>query len=384
MALKRIAIVIELAVGYREDVIRGLLRFMETRPDWLYQGCELKSKELQALRKWCPDGIIAGYHDQSVKQLLRGFSLPTIDVFNWFDLPDSTRVSIDDVAVGRMAAEYLLQRGFKNLAIIGETSAKFAIERRDGFVAALAAANLTCFRIGEVARPTVSWSVAFRTTPDKTLRKWLRELPRPVGIFAIDDDWALTLSELCNEEGIRVPDQAAILGVDDEELLCQMSRPPLSSIDTGAERIGWEAGKALAELMEGKRVVNPLLLQPVRVVERQSTDIFAIEDTEVLSAVRFIQANAHRGIGVTEVLRIVPTRRRTLEHRFRELIGRSILDEVQRCRVARAKNLLATTDIKLSVVAQRSGFGSAGRLCRVFRQVTGDTPAGFRRHQALE
>ena len=163
-----------------------------------------------------------------------------------------------------------------------------------------------------------------------------------------------------------------------------MSRPPLSSIDTGAERIGWEAGKALAELMEGKRVVNPLLLQPVRVVERQSTDIFAIEDTEVLSAVRFIQANAHRGIGVTEVLRIVPTRRRTLEHRFRELIGRSILDEVQRCRVARAKNLLATTDIKLSVVAQRSGFGSAGRLCRVFRQVTGDTPAGFRRHQALE
>jgi len=379
MTTKRIAIVIELAVGYREDVIRGLLRFIGTRPDWLYQGCELKKEELHALHKWRPDGIIVGYHDQSVKRMLCGFSLPTIDVFNWFDLAGATRVGIDDVAVGKLASEFLLQRGFRHLAIIGETSANFARERRDGFIAALKAADLSCHRIGEVARPTVSWSVAFRTTPDKMLRKWLRELPKPVGIFAIDDDWALTLSELCNQEEIRVPDDVAVLGVDNEEMLCQMSRPPLSSIDTGAERVGWEAGVALARLLEDEKVPNPFLLPPMRIVERQSTDIFAIEDQEVLAAIRFIQSNAHLGISVTEVLRTVPTRRRTLEHRFRALLGRSILEEIQRSRVIRARNLLATTDIKLSLVAQRSGFGSAGRLCRVFRQVTGETPANFRR-----
>ena len=384
MAIKRIAIVIELAVGYREDVIRGILRYMTTRPDWIYQGCEPRNEELHALRKWHPDGIIAGYHDQSVQRLLRGFSLPTIDVFNWFDLPNSTRVGIDDVGVGKLAAEFFLQRGFKNLAMIGETSAIFAMQRRDGFIAALNAAGLPCHRIGDVARPTVSWSVAFRTTPDKTLRKWLRGLPKPVGIFATDDDWALALSELCSQEGLQIPDQVAILGVDNEQLLCQMSRPPLSSIDTGAERVGWEAADALARIFDGDTTPNLILLAPLRVVERQSTDVFAIDDPEILSAVRYIQSNAHRGISVSEVLRAVPTRRRTLEHRFRALLGRSILDEIQRCRVARAKSLLATTDIKLSVVAQRSGFSSAGRLCRVFRQVTKETPAQFRRRQALE
>jgi LacI family transcriptional regulator len=383
VAVKRIAIVIELAVGYREDVLRGLLRFVQAKPDWVYQGCELRNNELLALRKWKPDGIVVGFHDIAMASPLRKLRVPIVDVYNWLDLPGAARVGIDDDAVGRMAAEHFLQRGFKHVAMIGETSALYSAQRRDGFLRTIEEAGIVCDRIGQVAVPTVSWSIAFRTTSDATLRAWLRRLPKPTGIFATDDDWALTLSGLCNQEGLRVPDDLAILGVDNEELLCQMSRPPLSSVATGAERVGWHAGSVLAQLMDGQKVPNPILLPPVRVVERQSTDIFAIDDQEVLTAVRYIQANAHLGIDVTEVLRTVPTRRRTLEYRFRQLIGRSILEEIQRSRVSRAKTLLITTDLKLSVVAQRSGFGNAGHLCRVFRQVTGDTPASFRSHQAL-
>ncbi len=384
MAEKRIAIIIELAIGYREDVIGGFLRFIQNKPDWIYQGCELRRSELLALRKWRPDGIVVGFHDQTMGQLLRKFGVPVVDVYNWLDLKGAVRVGVDELEVGRMAATHLLQRGFKNLAIIGETSAKFSSQRRDGFIEVLHGTGLSCHRIGDVAVPTVSWSVAFRTTPDKILRKWLCGLPKPLGMFAVDDDWALTMSELCRQESIRVPEDVAIIGVDNEELLCRMSRPPLSSIDTGAERIGWAAGDILSQLIDHKGVSNPILLPPIRVVERQSTDIFAIEDTEVLTAIRFIQANAHQGISVTEVLRTVPTRRRTLEHRFRSLLGRSILDEIRRSRVTRAKALLATTDLKLSAVAQRSGFNSAIQLCRVFRQVAGETPATFRHRRALE
>ncbi|MGC8539098.1 MAG: XylR family transcriptional regulator [Phycisphaerae bacterium] len=302
MAEIRIAVVLDLAVGYRESVIRGLWRFLGTRPDWRTQGVLPKAEELNVLRKWEPDAVIVGIHDLDMAQALRKFKVPIIDVFNWFDLPNVTRVCMDDKAVGRMAAEYLLSCGLKSFAVIGDPAIRFAAQRYDGFSERIAGSGFPCARF-DASHLMTPWSSDFGAGPDAALRQQLGSLPKPSGIFAVNDDWAIKVIQLCNQEMIRVPEDMAVLGVDNDELLCQMSRPPLSSIDTGAERVGWQAGSTLAELLDGKIVSNPTLLQPIRVVGRQSSDMFAIEDMEVLTAIRFIQANAHRGIGVSETVR---------------------------------------------------------------------------------
>jgi LacI family transcriptional regulator len=403
---KRIAIVVELAVGYREAVVRGLWRFLQTRPLWEHQGCELHVGELNALRNWKPDGIVAGLYDINLGRALKRLNAPIVDVYNCVELTGVVQVGIDDVAVGDMAAKYLLSLGLKNLALVGDYSTRYALERRDAFLRILHAEDLKCYQWDptEKHRPPVehlrrggtsasspgshtfsatAWSSSFRRQWGDAVSQWITDLPKPVGIFALNDDWATMIVDQCNHQSIAVPEQVAILGVDNAELLCQMGRPPLSSIETPAEKVGWEAGVALEKLMEGKPVSSRQLLQPVRVVERQSTNILAIDDPDVTAAIRFIQANVHRGIGVREVLMTVPSRRRTLEMSFRKSVGRSILDEIQRLRVERAKMLLSSTDLKLSVVAQRSGFRSASRLCRMFRQVSGETPAHFRRRREL-
>ncbi len=403
---KRIAIVVELAVGYREAVVRGLWRFLQTRPLWEHQGCELHLGELKALRNWKPDGIVAGLYDIKLARALKKLNAPIIDVYNCVELPGVLQVGIDDSAVGEMAAKYLLSLGLKHLGLVGDYSPRYALERRDAFLRVLRAESLECAqweptekrhrpvdnlprwqRSGTVRDShtfsATAWSSSFRRQWGDTLSKWITDLPKPAGIFALNDDWATMVVDQCNHQRIAVPEQVAILGVDNAELLCQMGRPALSSIETPAEKVGWEAGVTLEKLMEGKQVSSRQLFQPVRVVERQSTNILAIDDPDVASAIRFIQANVHRGIGVREVLMTVSSRRRTLEMSFRKAVGRSILDEIQRLRVERAKMLLSSTDLKLSVVAQRSGFRSASRLCRMFHQVSGETPAHFRRRREL-
>lgn len=402
---KRIAIVVELAIGYREAVVRGLWRFLQTRPQWEHQGCELHLGELRALKKWKPDGVVAGLYDIKLARELLKLKAPIVDVYNCIELPGVTQIGIDDCGVGVMAANYLLSLGLKNIALVGDYSTRYALERRATFVDTIRAADVKCFqwepnqqlRSAPTGVPrwqsesvadahtfsATAWSSAFRRQWGDALSNWVRTLPKPLGIFALNDDWATMVVDQCNHEGIAVPEQVAILGVDNAELLCQMGRPPLSSIATPAEKVGWEAGVILEQMMEHKPVPSRKLLQPVRVVERQSTNILAIGDPDVAAAIRFIQANVHRGIGVKEVLMAVSARRRTLEVGFRKLIGRSILDEIQRLRVERAKMLLASTDLKLSVVAQRSGFRSSSRLCRMFHQVTGETPAHFRRRREL-
>lgn len=382
MVETRVAVLIELAVGYREDVVRGLWSFLETRPDWRIQGAEPLIGELNALRRWKPQAVIVGIHDPVIARALAKFRVPIVDVFNWLDPPDFAQVCIDDRAVGCMAAEYCVSRGLKTFAVVGDTSLRFASQRYAGFSETVASMGCACSHI-DVGRLRTTWSSEFNTGPDRAVRRRLLDMPKPLGVFAVNDDWAAKIIDLCSQEGIRVPDEVAVLGVDNEELLCQMARPSLSSIDTGADRVGWKAGCVLAQLLEGQKVPSPILLPPIRVVERQSTDVFAIADQDVLAAVRFIQANAHRGMGVTDVLRMVPIRRRTLEHQFRKVLGRSVLDEIQRSRVNRAKALLTTTDLKLPIVAQRCGFGNARSLSRVFRQITGETPATFRHRQAF-
>lgn len=379
---KRIAIVLELAVGYREDVLRGLWKYVDIQQDWVCHGMGVQARELALLRKWKPDGVIAGIDTRDVGISLQRLGKPIVDIFNCFNLSKIVKIGVDDPAVGRMAAEYFLRRSLKNFGVTGRMPFQFSEEREAGFADTLKAAGFSYTTPGAAA-PSISWSAALSSDVDQTLQRWLSELPRPAGIFAITDTWGFQVLETCRRCGLRVPDDIAVLGVDNDSLRCQMARPPLSSIATAPERIGYQAGELLGQMMAGAERPKCKLLPPTQVIERQSTNILAIDDVDVLAAVRFIRANTQHSIGVSEVLRVVPLRRRTLERRFQKCVGRSILGEIQDSRIERARALLTSTDLKLSAVAVRSGFGGAQQLCRVFHRITGKTPAEFRRRKDL-
>jgi len=213
------------------------------------------------------------------------------------------------------------------------------------------------------------------------LLSWLKELEKPVGIMACYDVRALHVLEICQELGLVVPEEVGVIGVDNDEVLCELSNPPLSSVEQGSRGMGYQAAALLDRMMEGEKV-PPLksLVQPEGVVTRRSSDTWAIEDGEVVEAMRYIREHACEGIGVPDVLEAIQISRSTLDARFKAVIGRTIHAEIQRLQIERAKQLVATTDLPLKEVAQEAGFKYVQHFTTLFHQHTGQTPTQYRKH----
>jgi LacI family transcriptional regulator len=205
-----------------------------------------------------------------------------------------------------------------------------------------------------------------------------------VGVFACFDGRAQQVLEACQVAGLAVPETVAVLGVDDDEVVCELSDPPLSSVLPNARRTGYEAAALLAGLMAGRKVVlaDSKEVEPIRVVERRSTEALAVRDRHVAEALRYIRAHAHDGIGVKDVLQAVPVSRTLLERKFTRLIGESPHRWIKRQQLERARQLLAETELPIARIADLAGFESASYLSASFRRETGENPRAFRaRHR---
>jgi LacI family transcriptional regulator len=214
---------------------------------------------------------------------------------------------------------------------------------------------------------------------DERLRRWLQALAKPVGIFAGHDVWALQVVEACRFAGLRVPEDIAVVGVDNDDLLCELARPSLSSVIVPAERVGYEAAALLDRLLAGQQPPRqPVFIPPPGVVSRQSSDVLAIEDPVVAQAVRFLRDSAHLPLRVADVLRAVPVSRRALERRFQAVFERGLAAEIRRLRIDKARQLLAESDLPMNRIAERSGFSSQYQLSRAFRREVGTTPTAYR------
>jgi LacI family transcriptional regulator len=213
----------------------------------------------------------------------------------------------------------------------------------------------------------------------RELARWLKELPKPVGIMACYDIRGQQVLDACRGAGLAVPDEVAVIGVDNDTLLCELASPPLSSVIPNAHRAGYEAAALLDKLMEGKRVpATARLIAPLGIAERQSTDVLAVDDRNVARAVQFIREHACEGINVSDVLRVVPLSRRVLEQRFQRLLGCTPREEILHVRLARVKQLLGETELPLYLVAERTGFEHVEYLSVVFKRETGRTPSAWR------
>ena len=328
------------------------------------------------LERWDGDGVIARIENQRIARAVIRCGRPAVDVSAARLLPDLPWVETDDELIARAAAEHLLERGFRHFGFFGDERFNWSKWRRDQFVRMIAGHGAVCEVYSAGRSAGRDWE-----REENDLAQWLQGLPKPLGVMAAYDIGGRQVLDACRRAGLRVPDEVAVVGVDNDGLLCELSDPPLTSVEPDARRTGYTAAEILDRLMNNRRV--PVLshrIPPVGVVTRQSSDTMAVGDADVAEAVRFIRENACSGISVKDVLQRVPLSRRALETRFVKAVGRTPHAEVERVRLERAKHLLRVTDLPVFEVALRTGFRYQEYLSVAFRRYTGVSPTQFRKN----
>ncbi len=375
----RIGIALDMSCEYARAALRGIVSFARPNHPWTFHFLDhradrfVEDRDLRHLA-----GVIGQLYAPEMTDLLRTLRIPAINLTNRRPNPSVPRVGADDLGIGRLAARYFLDRGYAHFAYLGLSSMNFSQQREAGFTAELkTAGNAYCSFSAWLLERGLSESEHF-----DGITRWIASLPRPVALFCGCDSFAWAALEACREAAVAVPESVSVIGVDNDPMICLLSTPQLSSVAVPAERIGFEAARLLhAEMQQlgSVPVAAPLLLPAKEVVTRASSDCLAIDDGGVAAAVKFIRNHAASRIGVDDVARAAGVARRSLERKFRGVLGRSPLEEIRRTRLELVRELLVNTDLPMPAIASRCGFESAVRLTTVFREVVGQTPTSFRR-----
>jgi LacI family transcriptional regulator len=375
----RIGLVFTHTFAYYRRVLRGIRRYVEARPQWLFTSLTPQPEGVRVPGRFRPDGLIATVNTEQLAQTLSSWRRPVVNVSAVLPGLRFPRVGVDNAGVGRLAAAHFLERGLSRFGFIGPPDYLFATERGVAFCEAVREAGhaAACYE-GQAHLSYDPLGQRWDLTP--AVRRWLRALPKPVGVFVPNDLWGVQVAEECRRADLRVPEDVALLGVDNDDLYCELTRPPLSSIILPAEQVGYEAAALLERLLAGKAPPRePILLPPTGVATRRSSEVLAVDDEDVVAAVRFIREHAHLPLRVADVLRQVPVARRTIERRCRVVLGRGLGQEIRRAHLELARRLLAVTDLPLKVLAEQAGFSDFRHMAVVFRQELGLTPSAYRR-----
>ncbi len=380
----RIALLIESSRGYGRNLLAGIASYARTFGPWTFHheerafGDPLPDK----LKDWRPQGVIARLENRRLVQAVRRLRLPTVGVLHEGGSSGIPGVLPDHEAIVHLAVEHFFERRLEHFAFCGLPGAGFSENRCRCFVRQLAQHRYTV----DVFQGRRSKSLqglaeiehdAMRQADQ--LAVWLRKLPKPVGLLACNDMRAFHVLSVCREHGILVPDEVAVLGVDNDAVECELCDPPLSSIDNNAHRVGFEAASLLDHMIRRKAKVPDLtLIEPVGVVARRSTDVLAIADREVSALVRYVRDHACDGLTPPRLAKHMAVSRSTLERWFIKHLGRSVNDEIRRVQIDRVKDLLATSDLPLGEISQRSGFLYPETMQRVFKNAVGQTPGQYR------
>ena len=381
--LPKVILLLENARASGRGLLRGIARYAHINGPWrfvqsppFYVAADVWKRNLKRLKGSGARGIIARDSVADLEEIL-SCGLPTVvaaAVHRHFgDVP--TIVGNND-AIGRMGAELFLNRGFRNFAFCGIGNIFWSHDRCEAF----------CRRVAEAGFRTDTWCGEIgrsRFEPgDKSsaLVEWLKDLPKPLALMACNDECGQQVVEACVMAGLKVPEEIAVLGVDNDELMCVLSEPSLSSIELNAERSGYEAAEILDRLMRGEPTPSKrIVVQPKRIVLRRSSDVVAIEDIIVAEAIRYINRNRRRHLQVSEVADAVMVSQRTLQKRFRKALGRSVRDEIRRARTELASKMLTETNLSIKQVARKLGCNSSKHISRYFKKEKGISVSEYRR-----
>ena len=390
----QVALLLETSTEFGRGLLRGILRYSRLHGPWLlYVAPGHFAHVLPKVKSWRGNGIIARIHSRETEMLVRSMRLPFVASSLSEEGRPKARKKLGEIrtksaAIAGLAASYLMGIGFRHFAFCGFENCPWSEVREKAFVRATEAAGYGCL-VHHVARAnwmqSPNWMKSWQRE-QPMMARWLESLPKPLGLMACNDACGREVLQACRNAGVRVPDDVAVLGVDNDEMMCELSNPPLSSVALNLEKAGYEAARLLDSLMKGNRVKSRLVrVEATHVVTRLSTDVIAQEDKVVAEALRFIRNHARYPISVSDVTQDVRVSRRTLERRFMRALGRPLLYEIMRCHLQRAKQLLLETDLPCYEIALEAGFGSLKTFNRTFNLREKTTPESFRRRaRALE
>jgi LacI family transcriptional regulator len=379
----KVALVIEKSRAFGRGLLHGIAQYANLHGPWLfYTEPEGDEKRRERPYKWLAeldaDGIIGYSWDARLIELIVSLKVPA--VIRGIDKPTSHafRMVTDQEAISRMAAQHFLERGFKRFAYCGFDDMNWSQRRGQSFARIIEESGYRCFFYRQPRAQRLR-------TADKEqalIAEWLRTLPQPVAVMAGNDDRSQDVLAACKIAGLEVPTEVAILGVDNDDLVCSLSYPQLSSIALGTEGAGYEAARLLDKLMTGQRTTaadEEVLVCPLHVVARQSTDITALEDRQVAAALHFIRRHFKELILVDNVAEEAGLSRRALEQRFRQLLHHSVHEEIVRTRVNQMARMLTDTNLPISQIARLLGYSYMNNISRYFRQQKGISPSGYRK-----
>jgi LacI family transcriptional regulator len=372
-----VALVVQTSMAYGRRILEGIGRYARERGPWSFY-LEPRSREDPFpawLDSWDGDGVIVAVARPAGARPSR---TPTVDLDDQGGRP---RVQSDHRAIGALAAEHLLERGFRRFAFFGYPGFRWSTANYEGFAARVRREGFECrlYRGGQVAsrgHQIPSWEEEMETAS-----RWVASLPRPLGMMACNDFRGVQALEACRRAGISVPEEIAVVGADDDPIACELANPALSSVIPDCRTIGYEAAALLDRMMRGDRVArSTLAVPPLGVAVRRSSESTAIADPCLAEALRYIRENACRGIRVDDVLNSVTVSRSKLQRLFREEMGRTIHETIARERIRYVERLLVETELDYETISRRSGFAYLRYMSTVFRRATGVTPASYR-HQ---
>jgi len=386
---RRVALLIESSRAYGRGLFLGIAKFVREHHQWSVQSEEWKWTDPLPvwLRDWDGDGVIGRVETPEMAAGLQQLGVPVVDVRGSVGGVGLPLIDTDDGKVAQLAAEHLMDRGFRHYAFCGFVGANYSDKRSHWFQERLAQPGFSC----HVYLPPKQLVEAQTTGYEKQgllfqedLSRWLLGLPKPVGMMACNDIRGQQVLNLCRRLDLVVPEEVAVIGVDNDEVLCELSDPPLSSVAPDTLRIGYDAAVLLERMMAGEKCpANPIFIPPLGIVTRRSTEVLALNDRQLAAGLRFIRDHAFDPITINEVARAAGMSRRVFERRFVAQMGRPPKAEVLRLRLERVKQLLVDTDWSLAEIAQRTGFNHGEYLHAVFTQKTGISPGKFRRQAAL-
>jgi LacI family transcriptional regulator len=377
----RVILLIPAVQEYHRALRRGIIEYAETHGPWMfyeeapaYLHSLTPRQRLRNMRGWNAKGILVGNSRFAEVKSLR---IPMVVAMGTRRMDESYfEIVTADREIGRLGASTFLGLGLRHFAYCGLEGLSFSDDRGAGFIEKIQeAGNSVDLYSSSIRNPRDYWYA-----DTKQLARWLSALAKPTGLMGCNDDRARMLVDICRGQKIQVPDEVAILGVDNDEQVCKSCSPPLSSIALAAERGGYEAAALLASMMSGQRPNSRVVtIFPTHVVSRQSTDILAIPDPTMVQLLRFIRDNSNRNLLVADLAKAAGLSRRALQDRFKRFLGRTPMEEIHRCRAERIARLLVETNMTVGQIGEINGFEVEAHVARFFSSQTGMTPLAYRR-----
>ena len=382
----QVALLIETSRSYGRSVLRGIASYARTRTDWalLHQEMTIDTSLPGWMTASSPRGVIARVDRRNIEPL-RAMNVPIVDVRCHEKFDGIPQVETDDRLVAQQAFEHLWERGFRRFAFCGYQSAHYSQARLRFFreLVDQAGCPLQVYESSSPPNVTLTQVEEQGQFDIESLITWLGSFKPPTGMFVCNDIRGQQVMNVCRTLDIAIPDDIAVIGVDDDDAICPLSDPPLSSVKPDAEQVGYRAAEVLDAMLKGQSTLSVQFVPPVAVVQRLSTQVAAVEDREIAMVCRFIREHVCDGIDVSDVARATSLSRRQLERRFRQSLGHTLHDEITFARVARVKQLLTETHMTLEQIAIATGFAHRERLSSVFKLVTSQTPGDYRSEHTI-